>query len=186
MEKKENDLWSQIELYSASESWHGYLLSPLPLKFFLTKLSFFISKIRTLITLFVVFLYESQVILFIKKCNLISGIIFYWCLQQAFIEWLVSFKHYSNRWNRSHSLLQGIFPTQGSNLGVLHCRWFLYQLSHQESPRITEWVAYPFSSRSSQLGIKPGSPALQADSFPAELPGKPRYTLLNKVDKGPS
>ena len=27
-------------------------------------------------------------------------------------------------------LLQGIFPTQGSNPGLLHCRWVLYQLSH--------------------------------------------------------
>ena len=32
------------------------------------------------------------------------------------------------------ALLQGIFPTQGSNLGLLHCRWVLYQLSHQGSP----------------------------------------------------
>ena len=47
------------------------------------------------------------------------------------------------------SLLQGIFPTQGSNPGLLHCRWILYQLSHQGSPRILEWLAYPFSSRSS-------------------------------------
>ena len=30
----------------------------------------------------------------------------------------------------SLSLLQGIFPTQGSNLDLLHCRWILYQLSH--------------------------------------------------------
>ena len=30
----------------------------------------------------------------------------------------------------SHSLLQGIFPTQGSNPGLLHCRWIPYQLSH--------------------------------------------------------
>ena len=43
-------------------------------------------------------------------------------------------------------LLQGIFPTQGSNPGLLHCRWILYQLSHQGSPRILEWVVYPFSS----------------------------------------
>jgi len=49
----------------------------------------------------------------------------------------------------SHSLLQGIFPTQGSNPGLLHCRWILYQLSHQGSPRILDWVAYPFSSGSS-------------------------------------
>ena len=33
-----------------------------------------------------------------------------------------------------HSLLQGIFPTQGSNLGVLYCGWILYHLSHQGSP----------------------------------------------------
>ena len=33
----------------------------------------------------------------------------------------------------SLSLLQGIFPTQGSNLGLLHCRRILHQLSHQGS-----------------------------------------------------
>ena len=49
----------------------------------------------------------------------------------------------------SLSLLQGIFPTQGSNPGLLHYRQILYQLSHKGSPRILEWVAYPFSSRSS-------------------------------------
>ena len=34
----------------------------------------------------------------------------------------------------SHSLLQGIFPTQGLNPGLLHCRWILYQLNHKGSP----------------------------------------------------
>ena len=48
----------------------------------------------------------------------------------------------------SLSLLQGIFTTQGSNSGLPHCRRILYQLSHKGSPRILEWVAYPFSSRS--------------------------------------
>ena len=43
----------------------------------------------------------------------------------------------------------GIFPTQGSNPGHLHCRQILYQLSHKGSLRILEWVAYPFSRRSS-------------------------------------
>ena len=33
----------------------------------------------------------------------------------------------------SLSLLQGIFPTQGSNPGLLHCRQILYQLSHKGS-----------------------------------------------------
>ena len=50
----------------------------------------------------------------------------------------------------SLSLLQGIFPTQGSNPDPPHCRWILYQLSHKGSPRILEWIAYPFSSGSSR------------------------------------
>ena len=33
-----------------------------------------------------------------------------------------------------HTLLQGIFPTQGLNIGLPHCRWILYYLSHQGSP----------------------------------------------------
>ena len=48
-----------------------------------------------------------------------------------------------------HSILQGIFPTLGSNPDLLHCRRILYYLSHQGSPRIQEWVAYPFSRGSS-------------------------------------
>ena len=44
-----------------------------------------------------------------------------------------------------YAFLQGIFPTQGLSPGLLHCRWILYCLNHQESPRILEWVAYPFS-----------------------------------------
>ena len=48
------------------------------------------------------------------------------------------------------SLLQGIFLTQGSNPGLPYCRRMLYQLSHKGSTRILEWVAYSFSSWSSQ------------------------------------
>ena len=59
-------------------------------------------------------------------------------LQARILEWV------------SHSLLQRILPTQGSNPGLPHCRWILYQLSHKGSLRILEWVAYPFSSRSSR------------------------------------
>ena len=50
----------------------------------------------------------------------------------------------------SHFLLQGIFPTQEWNPGLPYCRQILYQLSHKGIPRILEWVAYPFSSGSSQ------------------------------------
>ena len=49
-----------------------------------------------------------------------------------------------------HALLHGIFPTQGLNPGLPHCRWIPYHLSHQGNPRILEWVAYPFSRGSSQ------------------------------------
>ena len=52
------------------------------------------------------------------------------------------------RWNSpgkntgvgSHSLLQGIFPTQGSNLSLLHCKQILYHLSHQGSPIGKKWI----------------------------------------------
>ena len=50
----------------------------------------------------------------------------------------------------SLSLLQRIFPTQGWNPSLLHCRRILYPLSHKGSPKILEWVAYLFSNRSSQ------------------------------------
>ena len=42
--------------------------------------------------------------------------------------------------------------------------------------RILEWVAFPFSRRSSQPRIKPRSPALQVDSLPAEPQGKSKNT----------
>ena len=35
------------------------------------------------------------------------------------------------------SLLQGIFPTQESNWGLLHCKQILYQRSYQGSPRLS-------------------------------------------------
>ena len=37
-----------------------------------------------------------------------------------------------------HFLLQGIFPTQGSILGLPHCRQMPYPLSHQESPNLKD------------------------------------------------
>ena len=49
-----------------------------------------------------------------------------------------------------HTALQGIFPIQGSNPDLPHCKQILYHLSHQGSPRILEWVAYPFSRGSFQ------------------------------------
>ena len=42
---------------------------------------------------------------------------------------------------------------------------------------ILEWIAVPSSRDLPDPGIKPGSPAWQADSLPAELPGKPRQHI---------
>ena len=49
-----------------------------------------------------------------------------------------------------HALLKGIFPTQGLNPGLPHCRQILHCLSYQESLRILEWVAIPSSRGSSR------------------------------------
>ena len=40
--------------------------------------------------------------------------------------------------------------------------------------RVLEWVAISFSRESSDAGIKPGSPAFQADALTSEPPGKPQ------------
>ena len=76
------------------------------------------------------------------------------------------------------ALLQGIFPTQGLNPGLLHFRWILYHLSHQGSPRIGKPKNTGMDSLSLLKGVFPTqeliiAPALQADFWPAELPGKP-------------
>ena len=53
----------------------------------------------------------------------------------------------------SLSLLQGDLPGPGIKPRSPNCRWILYQLSHPgfTHPRLLEWVAYLFSSRSSWL-----------------------------------
>ena len=66
----------------------------------------------------------------------------------------------------SLSLLRGIFPTQGSI-------WVGNQLSHKGSPRILEWVAYPFSSGSSQPRNRTRVSCTAGRFFTNELPGNP-------------
>ena len=100
-----------------------------------------------------------------------------------------------------HSLLQGIFLTQGLNLGPLHCRQILYHLSHQGHPNAkvkvaqwcptlcdqwtiqsiefsrpeywSGWIPLPSPGDLSNPGIKSRSPTLPVDSLPAEPQGKP-------------
>ena len=45
-----------------------------------------------------------------------------------------------------HAHLQGIFPTQGSNPGLPHCRRILYLLSHQRNPQISVCVSHSVMS----------------------------------------
>ena len=52
----------------------------------------------------------------------------YGVLQARILEWV-------------HSLLQGLFPTQGLNPGLPHCRRILSRLSHQGSPNVLEYTA---------------------------------------------
>ena len=81
----------------------------------------------------------------------------------------------------SCSLLQGIFPTQGSKPGLPHCRRILYQLSQREAQEY--WSGQPISSPMDlpDPGIKLKSPVLQADTLQTELSGKlKRNSLVNK------
>ena len=86
-----------------------------------------------------------------------------------------------------HALLQGIFPTQGSNPGLPHCRYILYCPSHQGSPRILEWIAYPFSRGSSQLRNQTGVPCI-AGGFLTSWATRESYVvvyiLINRATGG--
>ena len=105
----------------------------------------------------------NQIVFFSEPVCLISVIsslnVYYFCLQQYGT--VKSFSHFATPckdslqphglkparllcpWNSldkntrvgCHSFLQGIFPTQGLNLGLLHCRQILYCLKHQRSPK---------------------------------------------------
>ena len=72
----------------------------------------------------------------------------------------------------------GNSPTQGSNPGLPNCRQILYHLSHQGSPRIREWVAYPFSRGYSQPRNQTSISCIAVDSLPVELPGNLPIQLI--------
>ena len=54
----------------------------------------------------------------------------------------------------------------------------LNQLSHKGSPGILEWVAIPSPVDLPNSWIKPGSPALQANSLSTEVSGKPGFNII--------
>ena len=86
-----------------------------------------------------------------------------------------------NSWGGSLSLLQGIFPTQKLNWGLLHCRWILYELSYQGSPDlsissvqslsrvwlfVTTWIA----ARQASLSITNSQSLLKLMSIESVMP----------------
>ena len=73
----------------------------------------------------------------------------------------------------SLSLLQGIFPIQESNWGLLHCRQILYQLSYQGSPT-TKMKESESEVAQSCLRDSLGSHGLQTPRLlrPWDFPGK--------------
>ena len=75
----------------------------------------------------------------------------------------------------TEELSSSVCNTQESNPDLLHYRRILYQLSHQGLPGILDWEAYAFPKDLPNSGIELESPALQADSLPAELPEKPNF-----------
>ena len=89
----------------------------------------------------------------------------------------------------SLSLFQGIVQTQGSNLGLPHCRQSLNQLSHKGNPRILKWVDYPFSSRYSRSRNWTGVSWI-AGGFFTNWAIRERQHIKNQrhyfADKGPS
>ena len=59
----------------------------------------------------------------------------------------------------------GDLSNPGIKPSLLHLRLVLYQLSHQERPRILEWAAYPFSSGSSQPRNRTGVSCIAGGFF---------------------
>ena len=97
-------------------------------------------------------------------------------LQARILEWV------------AFPFLLGLFPTQGSSPGLLNCRWILYQLSHKGRPLglYSPWKSPGQNTGVGSLSLSPADlsdpgiksnqinpPALQADSLPTELWGKP-------------
>ena len=70
---------------------------------------------------------------------------------------------------------RGIFPTQGSNPGLPHCRQILHQLSHREST--LEWAPYPLLQQIFPTQDRTRVSCIQANSLPTELSG----TLMVRV-----
>ena len=80
-----------------------------------------------------------------------------------------------------HALLQGSFPTQGLNPGLLHCRQILYSLSHQGSP-VNEWKK--ILGRSNKIIFMKSLSSLKLKNTLQGLPGGPVVKTLGSQRRG--
>ena len=77
----------------------------------------------------------------------------------------------------NRSLLQQIFPTQGLNLGLLHCRQILYQLSHKGSPKtLKNWCFCTVVLEKTLKG------PLDCKEIKTHYPGKQPSTIIGRTD----
>ena len=84
------------------------------------------------------FLFPYNVFFSTFRCHSPKSWIFY-SLNPLLCPWEFSGK---NTGMGCHFLLQRIFLTQGSKLGLLHCRWMLYSLSHRGSPFLNIFIFF--------------------------------------------
>ena len=68
-----------------------------------------------------------------------------------------------------HVLLQGIFQTQGSNPGLLHCRRIIYCLSHQGLPKLRFLQPVPQGTRAASKTSECPHPSPSLSPFPIKL-----------------
>ena len=79
----------------------------------------------------------------------------------------------------SCSLLQKIFPTQGSNPGLPRCRWILYHLSHKGSPTTCTTFSSSTESSVQSSPVAQSCPTL-CDPMNRSTPGLPVHHLLQE------
>ena len=77
---------------------------------------------------------------------------------------------YSAREVQVQSVSHSVSPTVCS---PMDCSPPIFSVQGISQTRIRKWVAIPSPGDLPHLGVKHRSPALQADSLPAKLPGKP-------------
>ena len=79
-----------------------------------------------------------------------------------------------------HSLLQGIFPTRGWNLGLLHCRQILYHLSHQGSPDVINTIQLSSDTVHHKMASGCTGEGLSPTRLPStsEISWKPRLSVM--------